>query len=219
MSGSGKRWSGWGCRKIRDYQKEAGCKSFTNCLSFSTTISHQCFTEMNCIISNVCLWNVEELDGSLDTLKAAFEKATSEKLRCEDEVNCTNTTIQLANRLVKGLEVRLHWFRLLHNTYMFVEILLCMQTVFLLVFSWKMHSYFSQKMYAGLTLWLSTVSRNPHCVETFSSQQPSSLTLVPSQRDTDMSYSITSGCLTCVPRRCVYVWDGSLEYWYCLLLC
>ncbi|KTG04987.1 hypothetical protein cypCar_00006303 [Cyprinus carpio] len=46
-----------------------------------------------------------ELDGSLDTLKAAFEKATSEKLRCQDEVNHTNTTIQLANRLVKGLEV------------------------------------------------------------------------------------------------------------------
>uniref|UniRef100_A0A8C2BI93 Dynein axonemal heavy chain 11 n=1 Tax=Cyprinus carpio TaxID=7962 RepID=A0A8C2BI93_CYPCA len=45
-----------------------------------------------------------ELDGSLDTLKAAFEKATSEKLRCQDEVNHTNTTIQLANRLVKGLE-------------------------------------------------------------------------------------------------------------------
>ncbi len=120
MSGSGKRWSGWGCRKNRDYQKEAGCKSFTNCLSFSISISHQCFTEMYCIISNVCLWNVEELDGSLDTLKAAFEKATSEKLRCEDEVNCTNTTIQLANRLVKGLEVRLHWFRLLDNTYMFM---------------------------------------------------------------------------------------------------
>lgn len=68
----------------------------------------------------MCLWNVEELDGSLDTLKAAFEKATSEKLRCQDEVNHTNTTIQLANRLVKGLEVRLHWFCLLDHTYMFM---------------------------------------------------------------------------------------------------
>ncbi len=181
---------------------------------------------MYCIISNVCLWNVEELDGSLDTLKAAFEKATSEKLRCEDEVNCTNTTIQLANRLVKGLEVRLHWFRLLDiYLHVYVEILPCMQTVFLLVFSWKMHSYFSQKTYAGLTLWLSTVSRNPHCVETFSSPQPSSLTLAPSQRDTDTSYSITSGCLTCVPRRCVYVWDGNCLHWvtdivcYCAKMC
>ncbi|KAK6302906.1 hypothetical protein J4Q44_G00272610 [Coregonus suidteri] len=45
-----------------------------------------------------------ELDSSLDTLTAAFEKATSEKLRCQDEVNHTNKTIELANRLVKGLE-------------------------------------------------------------------------------------------------------------------
>ncbi|XP_063046887.1 dynein axonemal heavy chain 11 [Engraulis encrasicolus] len=45
-----------------------------------------------------------ELDGSLETLTQAFEKATSEKLRCQDEVNCTNKTIELANRLVKGLE-------------------------------------------------------------------------------------------------------------------
>lgn len=52
-----------------------------------------------------CVCVVQELDSSLDTLKAAFEKATSEKLRCQDEVNRTNTTILLANRLVKGLEV------------------------------------------------------------------------------------------------------------------
>ncbi|XP_072570592.1 dynein axonemal heavy chain 11 isoform X2 [Paramormyrops kingsleyae] len=45
-----------------------------------------------------------ELDTSLDTLTAAFEKATAEKLRCQDEVNRTNKTIELANRLVKGLE-------------------------------------------------------------------------------------------------------------------
>ncbi|KAM6948829.1 LOW QUALITY PROTEIN: dynein axonemal heavy chain 11-like [Aplochiton taeniatus] len=45
-----------------------------------------------------------ELDDSLETLTAAFERATSEKLRCQDEVNRTNKTIELANRLVKGLE-------------------------------------------------------------------------------------------------------------------
>lgn len=45
----------------------------------------------------------------MDTLKAAFEKATSEKLRCQDEVNHTNNTIKLANRLVKGLEVRIQY--------------------------------------------------------------------------------------------------------------
>uniref|UniRef100_A0A3Q4HYI4 Dynein heavy chain 11, axonemal-like n=1 Tax=Neolamprologus brichardi TaxID=32507 RepID=A0A3Q4HYI4_NEOBR len=45
-----------------------------------------------------------ELDSSLETLKIAFEKATSEKLRFQEEVNRTNKTIELANRLVKGLE-------------------------------------------------------------------------------------------------------------------
>lgn len=38
-------------------------------------------------------------------MTASFEKATSEKLRFQEEVNRTNTTIELANRLVKGLEV------------------------------------------------------------------------------------------------------------------
>ena len=54
----------------------------------------------------VCVCVLKELDTSLDTLTAAFERATSEKLRCQDEVNRTNNTIELANRLVKGLEVR-----------------------------------------------------------------------------------------------------------------
>uniref|UniRef100_A0A4W6EVU6 Dynein axonemal heavy chain 11 n=1 Tax=Lates calcarifer TaxID=8187 RepID=A0A4W6EVU6_LATCA len=45
-----------------------------------------------------------ELDTSLETLTTAFEKATSEKLRFQEEVNRTNKTIELANRLVKGLE-------------------------------------------------------------------------------------------------------------------
>ncbi|XP_020566647.2 dynein heavy chain 11, axonemal-like [Oryzias latipes] len=45
-----------------------------------------------------------ELDGNLETLTTAFEKATEEKLCFQDEVNRTNKTIELANRLVKGLE-------------------------------------------------------------------------------------------------------------------
>lgn len=48
---------------------------------------------------------LQELDTSLETLTTAFEKATSEKLRFQEEVNRTNKTIELANRLVKGLEV------------------------------------------------------------------------------------------------------------------
>ncbi|MGH0152203.1 UNVERIFIED_CONTAM: hypothetical protein FKN15_022155 [Acipenser sinensis] len=51
------------------------------------------------------IWRkLAELDTSLATLTAAFEKATAEKIRCQDEVNRTNKTIELANRLVKGLE-------------------------------------------------------------------------------------------------------------------
>ncbi|KAM9845080.1 LOW QUALITY PROTEIN: dynein axonemal heavy chain 11-like [Aulostomus maculatus] len=45
-----------------------------------------------------------ELDSSLEVLTTAFQTATSEKLRFQDEVNRTNKTIELANRLVKGLE-------------------------------------------------------------------------------------------------------------------
>ncbi|XP_007888401.2 dynein axonemal heavy chain 11-like [Callorhinchus milii] len=45
-----------------------------------------------------------ELDRNLTALTDVFEKATSEKVRCHDEVKGTNTTIELANRLVKGLE-------------------------------------------------------------------------------------------------------------------
>ncbi|XP_019712197.1 dynein heavy chain 11, axonemal [Hippocampus comes] len=45
-----------------------------------------------------------ELDSSLEALTGEFEKATSEKLRYQEEVNRTNKTIELANRLVKGLQ-------------------------------------------------------------------------------------------------------------------
>uniref|UniRef100_A0A672IQ98 Dynein axonemal heavy chain 11 n=1 Tax=Salarias fasciatus TaxID=181472 RepID=A0A672IQ98_SALFA len=45
-----------------------------------------------------------ELDSSLETLTTAYETAMSEKLRFQEEVNHTNKTIELANRLVKGLE-------------------------------------------------------------------------------------------------------------------
>ncbi|KAM4874879.1 dynein axonemal heavy chain 11 [Thomomys bottae] len=45
-----------------------------------------------------------ELDQNLSRLTASFEKATAEKVRCQEEVNQTNKTIELANRLVKELE-------------------------------------------------------------------------------------------------------------------
>ncbi|KAK7886266.1 hypothetical protein WMY93_025887 [Mugilogobius chulae] len=45
-----------------------------------------------------------DLDSTLQNLTEQFKKATAEKLSCQEEVSLTNQTIQLANRLVKGLE-------------------------------------------------------------------------------------------------------------------
>ncbi|KAM6202712.1 dynein axonemal heavy chain 11 isoform 2-T2 [Rhynchocyon petersi] len=45
-----------------------------------------------------------DLDRNLNKLTASFEKAIAEKVRCQEEVNQTNNTIQLANRLVTELE-------------------------------------------------------------------------------------------------------------------
>ncbi|CAM5089308.1 unnamed protein product [Natator depressus] len=45
------------------------------------------------------------LDTNLAALPTAFQRATAEKIRCQEEVNRTNKTIELADRLVKGLEV------------------------------------------------------------------------------------------------------------------
>ncbi|XP_054276549.1 dynein beta chain, ciliary [Macrosteles quadrilineatus] len=46
---------------------------------------------------------VASLEEQLARLTADFEKATSEKLRCQEEADATSRTIQLANRLVGGL--------------------------------------------------------------------------------------------------------------------
>ncbi|XP_069067570.1 dynein axonemal heavy chain 11 [Pleurodeles waltl] len=44
------------------------------------------------------------LDNHLGRLTASYEKAIAEKVRCQEDVHQTNHTIELANRLVKGLE-------------------------------------------------------------------------------------------------------------------
>lgn len=49
--------------------------------------------------------HLQDLDSSLQSLTTQFEKATAEKISCQEEVASTNQTIELANRLVKGLEV------------------------------------------------------------------------------------------------------------------
>ncbi|XP_074510014.1 dynein axonemal heavy chain 11 [Sebastes fasciatus] len=45
-----------------------------------------------------------DLDATLQSLTAQVERATAEKISCQEEVTRTNQTIELANRLVKGLE-------------------------------------------------------------------------------------------------------------------
>ncbi|XP_034877289.1 dynein heavy chain 11, axonemal [Mirounga leonina] len=47
---------------------------------------------------------LEDLDRHLSRLTASFEKAIAKKVQCQEEVNQTNKTIELANRLVKELE-------------------------------------------------------------------------------------------------------------------
>lgn len=46
---------------------------------------------------------IQQLEADLATLTAEFERATNEKLRCQQEAETTAKTIELANRLVGGL--------------------------------------------------------------------------------------------------------------------
>jgi dynein heavy chain len=46
---------------------------------------------------------IHSLESDLAKLTAEFEKATNEKLRCQQEAELTGKTIDLANRLVGGL--------------------------------------------------------------------------------------------------------------------
>ncbi|KAM5306863.1 dynein axonemal heavy chain 17 isoform 1-T1 [Glossophaga mutica] len=46
---------------------------------------------------------IAELNANLNNLTLAFEKATAEKIKCQQEADATNRVISLANRLVGGL--------------------------------------------------------------------------------------------------------------------
>jgi dynein heavy chain len=46
---------------------------------------------------------LQSLEEQLAKLTSDFEQATAEKMRCQQEADATNATIQLANRLVGGL--------------------------------------------------------------------------------------------------------------------
>nr|XP_040021026.1 dynein heavy chain 11, axonemal isoform X2 [Gasterosteus aculeatus aculeatus] len=53
-----------------------------------------------------------DLDSTLQSLTTQVERATIEKISCQEEVMRTNQTIELANRLVKGLESeKIRWSR------------------------------------------------------------------------------------------------------------
>ena len=53
-----------------------------------------------CVCVCVCVCARQILNENLATLTAKFEKATSEKLKCQQEAESTERTITLANRLV-----------------------------------------------------------------------------------------------------------------------
>lgn len=47
------------------------------------------------------LFTLQHLNENLARLTAKFEKATAEKLKCQQEAEATAKTISLANRLVR----------------------------------------------------------------------------------------------------------------------
>lgn len=53
----------------------------------------------------MCVVYIQDLDRHLQSLTAQFEKAAAEKLHCQEEVTRTRQTIELASRLVGGLQV------------------------------------------------------------------------------------------------------------------
>lgn len=49
----------------------------------------------------VCFWFFKHLNENLAKLMAKFEKATADKVKCQQEAESTARTISLANRLVR----------------------------------------------------------------------------------------------------------------------
>ena len=52
---------------------------------------------------NIFFFCTQSLEEQLKQLTSDFEKATAEKLKCQQEADATTATIQLANRLIGGL--------------------------------------------------------------------------------------------------------------------
>lgn len=62
-----------------------------------------------CVCVSVCAFVSEQhLNENLAKLTAKFEKATADKLKCQQEAESTARTISLANRLVRRAAAGLH---------------------------------------------------------------------------------------------------------------
>ena len=59
--------------------------------------------KLKAIVTVIFKAKITDLEDALAKLTADFEKATAEKIRCQEEADNTQRTIQLANRLVGGL--------------------------------------------------------------------------------------------------------------------
>ena len=59
--------------------------------------------KLKSIVTGMFQAKITDLEDVLAKLTADFEKATAEKIRCQEEADNTQRTIQLANRLVGGL--------------------------------------------------------------------------------------------------------------------
>ena len=70
---------------------------FNHCQFFSTSV---CVCSYVCVCVCVCV-AFQLLNANLAKLTAKFEKATADKLKCQQEAESTARTISLANRLVR----------------------------------------------------------------------------------------------------------------------
>lgn len=71
-------------------------------LSAALTLLHLCLPVLLSRAPSLCVRPHQDLNENLAKLTAQFEKATADKLKCQQEAESTARTISLANRLVSG---------------------------------------------------------------------------------------------------------------------
>ncbi|XP_061675536.1 dynein axonemal heavy chain 11 isoform X2 [Syngnathoides biaculeatus] len=89
----------WTINIVRYYEIYCEVIPKRHALSHANTELETATTKLSAIQKKLA-----DLDANLQDLTDQFEKATSEKISCQQDVTCTNQTIELANRLVRGLE-------------------------------------------------------------------------------------------------------------------